>query len=1161
MSRTLNTTHLHKPIGGVVATVLLTIASVPPALGQDSIWMPAFSYKKEAGWVETVAASLTASSITVPVADEWYYVGPFDNDLGRGLETAYPPEKEISLDDAYEGKNDRLIRWNSAAIITDGRINDLQTQLGVDSDSVIYLYRTIYSPIETEITASLGSDVPLAVWLNGLKLLSKDVTRSVAPDQDRVDLPLRAGENELLVKLCIRGGGLGFYFSMPTHIPSAIESPLLLRLIRDFPADPRVDRAYQRLYEIRRERWKDYALPQLDVLGVNVKDFGAAGIGEMTNGNIDGGARVITNVSDMASFAPGQGIYLWQFTPVDGVATVQAASPDCVASVRLRPQPGGHPSEAGLAFRVADAENYWALSAQFQNAEASRAMVRLLRVRNGSPVEIRAKQVDRPASATATIQLKVVLEGEDIRALVNDRALFELTNGFNVDRNQTGLYHNAEHRAGSPLFLDFRIGSEVEDDFDRTDNPHNLGAASGGRNWTAVSGRWGIANGMATRTEGARGQVLASTVVSVSAGEIEIAHPWPGANSALVEIYHDDTAAIKRALRVGLPQEPHLIFPEGAYNVSRTVLAGSSARLSGLSAESGAGAAIQALPGIAPEQEDEKFVLAFRSQPTHGSVRNGSLLLENVSIAAIHPETNPGLSGVRLASIAGGRCLNLSVDVPGRGVVVAEKSQSCNFETVDIRAGETGLDILGRGAASLTISNLRLRRYDTAITAVGIRIRTGSAGVLGQAIACEGLDIPVQIHGATDVTLLGINALDGHPEYPVVDVGRATDDLSLMVSGTADGYLKAVSVGGEAVAWVREPGDPNPGPRPFRFVGGQSSLWMGSTDGGGQANFIGHIRPNRSIAGGDSLVVDLIDTRTRGGGCASYDYVVKTDDDVPTVELGTLRLLHNEVDFQMVRTVVGRVGPNSTVNLFTPDAEMRDGLLSLRVRSDVASDRAIWFSAQKTGLGLPGPRGTSDAKGAVAPSDVIRAPSKPGADGYIRDWLVLGPVPFRGDSPDGVLAVDDLNGEAKIQPEPGQDVVVRGKRVSWRPVRSDEPILDVSLALRAIQRWDDVERAFGYLVVYLETEHELPNLTLEVDHDDPLKVWLNGSAVPVKKQSRQFGEFALASRAEKADVRLTEGKNVLVLKTTNDAGKWAVGIRFKDLDGRPLSDCIVSTNP
>jgi hypothetical protein len=55
------------------------------------------------------------------------------------------------------------------------------------------------------------SDDDVRIWLNGEEVLSQNIARSAAVDQDIVPVKLRNGMNEVLVKVCERAVDWGFY--------------------------------------------------------------------------------------------------------------------------------------------------------------------------------------------------------------------------------------------------------------------------------------------------------------------------------------------------------------------------------------------------------------------------------------------------------------------------------------------------------------------------------------------------------------------------------------------------------------------------------------------------------------------------------------------------------------------------------------------------------------------------------------------------------------------------------------------------------------------------------------------------------------------------------------------------------------------------------------
>src|SRR5262249_14980529 len=136
------------------------------------------------------------------VLGDWHVIGPFDNPGMTGFDRVYPPEKEINLQAKYPGKAGE-VAWQKKEF-PDGQVNNLAI-FPQNDNAVCYLYREIESSQPLKLPVSLGSDDTLTVWLNGKKLLAQNVYRAAAADQEFVTLDLRAGKNQLLLKIC-QGG-------------------------------------------------------------------------------------------------------------------------------------------------------------------------------------------------------------------------------------------------------------------------------------------------------------------------------------------------------------------------------------------------------------------------------------------------------------------------------------------------------------------------------------------------------------------------------------------------------------------------------------------------------------------------------------------------------------------------------------------------------------------------------------------------------------------------------------------------------------------------------------------------------------------------------------------------------------------------------------------
>jgi hypothetical protein len=194
-------------------------------------WTAPPVYVKKTTRAETIIATLKANGL--PALDgKWHYIGPFDNTDNQGFDAVYPPEKEIDLKKTYDGKDGVKAAWKEFPKFAVGQINDLKRFKDNDY-SFVYLYHEIEVKEAVTLPISLGSDDSLAVWLNGDKLVSQNVVRSAAPDQDRATLKLKPGKNRLLVKVGNVAGDWAFYIcpELPLDWPAKIRK----QLRQDFP--------------------------------------------------------------------------------------------------------------------------------------------------------------------------------------------------------------------------------------------------------------------------------------------------------------------------------------------------------------------------------------------------------------------------------------------------------------------------------------------------------------------------------------------------------------------------------------------------------------------------------------------------------------------------------------------------------------------------------------------------------------------------------------------------------------------------------------------------------------------------------------------------------------------------------------------------------------
>ncbi|MFP6584512.1 MAG: PSD1 and planctomycete cytochrome C domain-containing protein [Candidatus Hydrogenedentota bacterium] len=174
-----------------------------------------------------------------PTFSTWSHVGPLAGDSKATdlLKVALQPEDGFNPGKTYGDNN---LRWEERPDWKDGESIAFETE----RNSVHYLHRTIDVEIPTTINVSLGSDDAIKVWLNGEVKLENNARRSLAPNQDTVELNLPQGHHELLIKIANYSGDSGYYFKASND-----SGEKLFRLMDQIakPADDRSDEVQREL--------------------------------------------------------------------------------------------------------------------------------------------------------------------------------------------------------------------------------------------------------------------------------------------------------------------------------------------------------------------------------------------------------------------------------------------------------------------------------------------------------------------------------------------------------------------------------------------------------------------------------------------------------------------------------------------------------------------------------------------------------------------------------------------------------------------------------------------------------------------------------------------------------------------------------------------------
>jgi hypothetical protein len=176
--------------------------------------------------------------------------------------------------------------------------------------------------------------------------------------------------------------------------------------------------------------------------------------------------------------------------------------------------------------------------------------------------------------------------------------------------------------------------------------------------------------------------------------------------------------------------------------------------------------------------------------------------------------------------------------------------------------------------------------------------------------------------------------------------------------------------------------------------------------------------------------------------------------------------------------------------------------------------------------------------------------SSPDGEGFIRNWLVLAPIPIEEGSGASEIDKEIVKGEAKIKPKAGDKEKIDGKDVAWTAHKSAEFFVDF-LAAFGKDRGEDV---CGYAVAYVIAGEEM-KVKLAIGSNDQCKAFVNGKEIAKFAETR-----TLEKDSETAEVTLAKGQNVLVLKVINEKNNWQGCARFLK-DGAPVKDIKISLTP
>lgn len=150
----------------------------------------------------------------------WLTCGPFhiENEYGPKPDFLEPPGGEAEVKPypglRFTAENGKEFMWDKYDSPTPAEIN-LKEYYEKNTDAVAYAYCRIESPVDKLVKATFGSNDGIVIYCNGQKVFQIHEKRSLIPDENEVTLPLKAGNNHILLKIDQWKGGWGFSFRLP----------------------------------------------------------------------------------------------------------------------------------------------------------------------------------------------------------------------------------------------------------------------------------------------------------------------------------------------------------------------------------------------------------------------------------------------------------------------------------------------------------------------------------------------------------------------------------------------------------------------------------------------------------------------------------------------------------------------------------------------------------------------------------------------------------------------------------------------------------------------------------------------------------------------------------------------------------------------------------
>ncbi len=175
--------------------------------------------------------------------------------------------------------------------------------------------------------------------------------------------------------------------------------------------------------------------------------------------------------------------------------------------------------------------------------------------------------------------------------------------------------------------------------------------------------------------------------------------------------------------------------------------------------------------------------------------------------------------------------------------------------------------------------------------------------------------------------------------------------------------------------------------------------------------------------------------------------------------------------------------------------------------------------------------------------------------GFISNWLIVGSFPNPGERPDNngfnIDYLKNYGGELNHVPANGMEIKSDdGTAVKWQQYQSAAPEIDF-FSIEHLKLEPQQEDILCYCACWLDSDADR-EVELRIGSDDGYKLWVNHKLV-----SEQNVYRPMEMDQETHKVKLNKGKNLILLKVTQDWGEFQFMLRVVDAEGKEVPGITV----